>query len=131
MYRNTAVLSSAPQRKQEGEQKKGTNPGEQSEQKQNTEIKENIKNSEEEQPGGLLLTLSRWKIPHLRGALGKQERFRRHFPQEENLHPVVLRLPQQQRRWRTLWSYWTGGGRTEKVSSGSQLLNIPHRSLIN
>lgn len=35
MYRNTAVLSSAPQRKQEGEQRKGTNPGEQSEQKQN------------------------------------------------------------------------------------------------
>lgn len=43
MYRNTAVLSSAPRRKQEGEQKKGTNPGEQSEQEQNTEIKENIR----------------------------------------------------------------------------------------
>lgn len=74
MYRNTAVLSSAPQRKQ-GEQKKGTNLGEQSEQKQNTEIKENIKNSDEEQHGGLLLTLSRWKIPHFREALGKQKRF--------------------------------------------------------
>lgn len=128
MYRNTAVLSSAPQRKQEGEQRKGTNPGEQSEQKQNTEIKENIKNSEEEQQGGLLLTQSRRKTPRFREALGKQKRFRRQFPQEENLHPVVLRFPQQQRRWRTLWSCWTGaGGRTEKVGSGSQLLNIPHQ----
>lgn len=34
MYKNTAVLASAPQRKQE--QKKGTNSGEESEQKQNT-----------------------------------------------------------------------------------------------
>lgn len=35
MYKNPAVLASAPQRKQE--QKKGTNSGEESEQKQNTE----------------------------------------------------------------------------------------------
>lgn len=36
MYKNTAVSASAPQRKQEPEQKKGTNSGEEREQKQNT-----------------------------------------------------------------------------------------------